>query len=313
MTSNRRFQMIGLLGGLLWLGCSGTDDDTADDDVADDDTADEEPELEELFTFAVIADSHITSNPDNEARLQSALDWIDAEAGPRGIELAVVLGDIAWGDGLETARGQLDGLTVPYVPVIGDNEIHGGSEAAFDETFEPQYETLSATLTDWSRAPTPSADPDTGGDSYFQNHGFTHRGVRFIGLDWCVRGDDGIVGETGDLHDFDGGTLPWLEQQLAPTADGPLDSVLMLSHIPMQIGLFDLDELARLEQVMEPHRGQLAANLAGHVHLDSEGSHEGYYDVYTTDATWDDEVTVRVITVSGNGVRFSYDHELVVP
>jgi len=308
MTSNRWLRVLGLLAGLLWLGCTGADDDAVDDD----DSAGVEPELETLFAFAVLADPHITADADRAERLQAALDWIDAEAAPRGIELTVVLGDIGWGEDLATARALLDGLSVPYVPIIGDNEIQIDSEVTFDETFTPQYDALSSVLTDWEQAPTPVANPEIGEDSYFQNHAFTHHGVRFIGLDWCVRGDDGPMGETGDLQDFDGGTLPWLESQLAAAADGPLDSVVMLSHLPMQLGMFILEELEVLDAALEPHRGILAVNLAGHVHQDSEGTHDDYYDVYTTDAVWDDEVTVRVITVAGNGVRFTYDHELVV-
>ena len=55
------------------------------------------PAYGETFSFAIIADPHIGGNPDNRAKLETAVDWIIANKGSKDIELTFVLGDIAWG------------------------------------------------------------------------------------------------------------------------------------------------------------------------------------------------------------------------
>jgi hypothetical protein len=34
-------------------------------------------------------------------------------------------------------------------------------------------------------------------------------------------------------------------------------------------------------------------------------------ELFVTDATWDDNISLRVVTVSGNGLRMEYSHESV--
>lgn len=266
---------------------------------------------ERLFTLAVLADPHITTDEDRADRLAAAVAWVNEGLQREQIELCVVLGDIGWDGALPASKSLLDALQVPYVPVLGDNEIVFDSEAAFDETYAPQYEALAAELTGWRRAPTPVEHPSTGADAWLQNAAFEHRGVHVLMLDWNVRGQEGILSEFADVHDFAGGTLPFLQAELASveaTAHG--ESVLMLSHVPMMLGAFDTVEWAALGAVVRPRANLVAANLAGHLHgnLTREGDD---FDVHVTDATWDDEVTVRLVRVWRDGKRMSYEHELV--
>ena len=85
----------------------------------------------ETFSFAIIADPHIDGNVNNKAKLISAVDWIISNKDNNDIELVFVVGDIAWGGyrsdrNLRTARVilyRLNPAGIPYIPVIGDNEI----------------------------------------------------------------------------------------------------------------------------------------------------------------------------------------------
>ncbi|MGB2866700.1 MAG: hypothetical protein WBC05_25440, partial [Sedimentisphaerales bacterium] len=55
------------------------------------------PAYGETFSFAVIADPHISGNPDHIAKFETAIDWIISNKESKDIELTFVLGDIAWG------------------------------------------------------------------------------------------------------------------------------------------------------------------------------------------------------------------------
>lgn len=316
-----------LLAPLALPACGGPDGPSDDDDAAsDDDTdpADDDtgpppdddsaaPPFESLFTFAVVTDSHVTSEGENQARLAAAVAWIEQEAGPRGIELVLVTGDIAWGAGLDIARQTLDGLSVPYVPLMGDNEVQAGDDAAFEATFGPVHESLAGVLDDWRKAEVPVWHPEAGADVWLQNLSFTHRGVRFVGLDWCARGVSGIMGEIGAYDDIEDGTPAFLAAELeAVAATQGAEGIVLASHIPMHDGAFVVDEMEALVALLAPHGDLVHANYAGHVHVSYEWSlADDGYEIHVTDATWDDEVDLRLVKVEGNGSSFAYTQELI--
>jgi len=303
-----------LLSLALLVGCPGDpDDDSAGDDDAGDD--DDGGPVEYRFTLGVIADPHVTGNVEHAERLDAAVAWMNDHASERDIRFVVVLGDIGWNSGIDTVKPQLDALSMPYVPITGDNEIHAGDEEAFFDTFTPQWELLSTTLDGWQMATMPVDNPVAGKLSWFNNFSFDYEGVHFIGLDWCVRGDHGLLGDTGDLHDFEGGSFQFWEDDLAGREGDPQASIVLLTHIPMQILMFDIDELEKVYEVMTAVGDAHYGNLAGHVHIDATFTEaDGLYELITYDATWDDDVTVGLVEVSGNDQRFEYHHELhIVP
>ncbi len=277
--------------------------------------ADDAPPPEPLFTLAVIADPHITGNAEREERLQTVVDAINAAIVDRDIQLVAVLGDIGWNGGLPTAKGLLDQLQVPYIPLIGDNEYHGGAEQTFDTTFAPIYDDLATALAGWHKAATPVDNPETGVQSWFQNFGFDYQGVHFLAVDWCARtdGTGEYGGDVGYLHDFEGGTLPWFENQLLALADAEPDSVIMLTHIPMHEGAFEVDTAAVVADATAPYATQLWADLAGHVHL-TYGVDGESFEVWATAATWSSYEPVRLVTVSpagDPGDGFVYEQDLL--
>ena len=306
--SKQRSRLLGCVcaAAVLWggaLGCGETDPQPAPP-----------PPPPVRFSIAVLADPHVTRPGEKEQALGKAVDWINENASTRAIEIVLLLGDIAWGNGLELAKGHLDRLTPAYVPVIGDNEIHGGSEAAFDATFAPQYDRLAGTLSEWQRAATPVDNPESGAQSWFTNVAFVHRGVRFVGLDWSTRTATGTIdSELGYLHDFEGGTWRWLQEQAPKFASAAKRGVILFGHIPMHPGPFDDAQMSKLEALLDPYYLQLYANLAGHLHLNYELEvGRALYDVFVTDPPWGEEATIRMVSAEGNGTAWSYEQELVV-
>ncbi len=292
---------------LLLLACPA--EDTGLEDTGP------EPAVTYLFSFAAIADPHIVSDLEHEQRLTAAVDWINAATAEQDIALVLVLGDIGWGVGLETSYTLLEGFAMPYVPIIGDNEVHAGDAEDFHTVFAPQWAELAATFDDYRQASMPVYNPEWDTESWFTNFAFSHQGVTFMGMDWGSRDSDSLYGETADLQDFDGGTYPWFKEQLQGLGDPPRESVIMGSHHAMHLspGSFHTAEIEELEGWAGAYGDDLSMSLAGHYHLDLDETLEvGGWDVHVLDATWDDEVTVMVVDVYGNGARFEYEAERIL-
>jgi hypothetical protein len=249
---------------------------------------------------------------ENADRLQMTIDWINDHADDRSIELVLIVGDIGWSGGLPLAKEILDGLDPIYIPVIGDNPVQVGDEAEFEAVFGPHLDGIGAELIDFGRAPLPVYNPEHDVDSWLQNTHFEHKGVHFLTLDWGTRHIGGLLGELADLHDFEGGSWRFFEADLAALPDGPANNVVSASHHPMHTPAFDLDEMSQIAGVTAPLADRFFGNFAGHYHFNHEEHiDEGDYEVIITDATWDDEVTIRLVEVWGNGGRFEYRQELI--
>lgn len=266
------------------------------------------------FSFAVVADPHV-GGQDAQDRLQDCVDWLNANEATYTIDLVLLAGDL--GGGLTTVRTIMNGLNMPWVPVIGDNIIQGGREDDYHTVCEPVYTALAGTLTNWQKEPTPVANPDVGGNSYLQNFSFDHKGVHFMGIDWCTRVIGGATSESADLHAFPGGTWPWFQADIAACPKPRHENIVMLSHHPMHDVLGGLGALntAELNTVMGFTAGYaeyVYANFAGHYHFDwHDGENAGGFEVFVTDATHDDENTLRLVRVLDDGVTFNYEHVLV--
>lgn len=288
---------------LFLLSCLSSPGETGTDSVP--------AEMAFQFSFVVLADPHISSNADHETRLQTAVDWINSSAAERQIELVMVVGDIGWGAGLETSAEVLAGLQPTWVPVIGDNEIAYGDEARFQEVFAPQYAVLADTFPDYQRGQI-EVEED-GLTMVLQNHVFTHRGLHWVCLDWNARGQTGLLSEFAYTHDVPGGSLPFLADVLQDFEATEAEDVLLFSHHPMHLGSFNAEQMDAIIEIVGPLQGRIAGAYAGHMHANAEiAVEEGGYTAWVTDATWDDENTLRVVSVYGNGARQRYEQELVV-
>lgn len=274
-------------------------------------------DTEHVFSFAVLADPHLTTDADRTERLEAAVAWLEDHAEPRRIELVFIVGDIGWDGGLPVAKEALDQLPVPYVPILGDNEVQYGAEQTFDTVFQPVFADLESRFDTFNRAPVEVYNPEHDTLSWFQNLSFEHRDVHFVGLDWNAREIGTIFGEMADLHDFDGGSWPWFAARLGILAgQGPTENVVLLSHHPMHMGVgaFDVDEMDTVAALTSSLAEHVAGNYAGHYHFDMDVTLEDAgYDLHVTDATWDDDNRIRVTEVWSDGTAFEYRQELITP
>lgn len=287
-----------------WMACTTPTDTAGDSDV---------PPMEHAFSFVVFADPHISSDIEHEERLAAAVQWVNDNAAAEQIELVWIVGDIGWGPGLETANALLSDLTVPWVPVLGDNEVHLGSEADFNDVFAAQWAELEATFPGMERGPVEVHNTTYDTTSWMVNLVFEHRGLRWVGLDWNSRNESGLLGEFGELNDFEGGTLPFFQDHVGTLEASDAEDVLLFSHHPMHVGVFNDAQMAELTAVTGPIRGRVAGAYAGHLHLTATIEvDEGGYTAWVTDAIWDDENTIRVVEVHTNGLTHTYVQDLVV-
>ena len=299
---------------MLWLlfSCTSPTADTSSAPGSDSGVV--SGDLEKLFSYALIADPHVTGEGEHDARLRAAVEVVSERASSDGIELVFVLGDIAWGGGYALAHDALSALPVPWIPVFGDNPIQVGEEPSFEETFGAQLDALGEQVAGWSREPVPVENPERGGESWLHNARLTHGGVEFWVVDWNSREVGTLFGETPDLHDFPGGTLPFLSGALDDLGEGPDKRVVLLSHMapfPGPGGL-TVDEQETMRALFEPHTEAVWGNHAGHLHASSAMNWEELdFEIVTTDATWDDLNTIRIVEVWGDGSRFVYEDTLV--
>jgi hypothetical protein len=283
------------------------------------------------FSFAIIADPHINWIPDHKTKLISTVDWIIRNKNKKEIELVFVVGDIAWGGSrakrnLRTAKEILDRLNhagIPYVPVIGDNEIQKRCEKEFADTFNKQYKYLSKVLSHWRKAVTPV------GGKYLQNFSFDYKGCHFVSCDFNSRKPDE---EGGELHDFTGGSWPWFKDDIETCSKAKKESIVIITHIGMfRTGfgsadqfLFSQDEMRKIQSFLFDYREYVDSNYAGHIHQNWHsvvwsGLFTTIYHVWTTDETWygrqwpeadDKEVTIRLVQVNAGSDKVVYNQHI---
>jgi len=291
--------------GWAVLGCACASDSSTSTDSA-------EAPLEHSFSFVVLADPHIAGSVEHEERLSEAVAWINTESEARRIELVLVVGDIGWSTGLERSRELLDELEVTYVPLIGDNEVQTDDEERYTEVYASQFERLSDELDEWDKQIGSVIHPVSGEPAWLQNLRFEHRGVLFVGLDTIVRGVKGNLGELGSLNNYAGGSWPFLEQVLSDAEFRPYESIVLAGHVPIMLGALDTQQMTDVATLVGPVGEWVYAHFAGHLHIDHEQVLDDQgFNLYVTDATWDDNITLRVVDVYSNGERMEYSHETV--
>ncbi len=232
--------------------------------------------------------------------------------------MVFILGDIAWGnDGKHVleAKEILDRLTVPYIPLIGDNDIISNpyGELHFAEIFEPQYILLSTLLQNWQKTPVHVWNPELERNSYLQNFSFDFRGIHFVATDWVSR-----QAEDAELHNFAGGTWPWFVDNIANCQKNREENIVMFSHPPMCnfIGLTRYSLMSSEFNIVKDFTVQYAdyiyANFSGHFHLNGvvDVKNSAGYKVYMTDATFDNKNSIRVVFVLAFWKRFYYFHSI---
>jgi hypothetical protein len=285
------------------------------------------PAYGEMFSFAIIADPHISGNPDNRAKFETAVDWIIGNRESKDIELTFVLGDIAWGGtkgnrNLAAAKKILDRLNnngITYIPVIGDNEVQFGCEKEFQEVFGPHFNALSGTLDNWRKAPAPVDG------MYLQNFSFDYKSCHFVCPDFNSRK---AGGQGGELHDFAGGSWPWFKDNIKRCPKLKNESIVIMTHIGMfHTGfefadrfVFSESEMDKIKSFLNDYKDNVDSNYAGHLHLNWyvpvwSVLFVPLYHVRVTDETWsrlqwpesrEPGLTVMWVQVDNRGTKISY-------
>lgn len=213
-------------------------------------------------------------------RLKKAVQWVNDNCNAKKIKFVAVLGDISENgqfSEMKKAREILDGLQIPYFPVIGNHDVWSRynyvkdsrtgviersdpvaigdayfKDVFFDEEFfRQQCEKLG--VTQW----------DFDSDTELYNYAFVYKGVKFIGLDFVRRDPGGDWPPTAALHDV---TKAWLEKHLYIPNNQPI----LLSHHPMianKASFWDLSPLWAIINNAENNFGtKILADFAGHIH-----------------------------------------------
>ena len=288
------------------------------------------------FSIVVIADPHCTGSQEHWDRLDSAVNWINANKTAKKIELVVIVGDIAWGgNNLSVARQKLDGLTTPYLPVIGDNEVNDGDEVTFNTVFSSHFDSLAALFgSSWDKSPIPVQDPRTNEYLYLQNYSFDYKGLHIICTDWGTRNPGpGLESEQAELFDFEGGTWPWFKQDIESSIGDIKNNILVFSHHPMHVspaypliksdlGAFSVNDFKTITSFTLEFQDYYYANYAGHYHIPwNQDIKEGGYKLYVVRSLHQPqqlvntqiliEPTVELINVTRQESGFSYKNLLV--
>ncbi len=302
----------------------------------------EQPDTDgpQAMSFAILADLHVGEGHDDfgsedwddkggeedelTERLRVAIDKVNAQRQAYDLQLVMVLGDLtdsAERSELQLAAELLDELELPWVPLLGNHDAwpytrdgesfseapYAQGDQLFAEVFGDQLSALQQQLEDWRWDPQLVTHPELDSQALFVNHSFRCRGWQFLSLDLNPRCNVGKaypgVDGSAQLHDFEGGSWPWLEQRLDALQDDQGGILLFAHHpfIPTSLLALDDQELEQVRSTLSQGAGQrVLAQLAGHLHVDMRYDEELPFPVLVTPAAKDDSL-IRIVSLGEDG------------
>lgn len=229
-------------------------------------------------------------------RLRQAVKWINNHAEGKNLKFVVLSGDLtgsAEKSEFQMCKKIMDGLDIPYVPVIGNHDIwpyvkyqveapYANGDSIMGEIFSDVYAKDKLFFDKWNDGERllRTYDPEDHLEHYLQNFSFEYQGFVFYGLDFNPRyhvnkAEPGI-GPEAQLMDWPGGTYQWLKNELANNPDKANHNICFISHHPatdnilVQLSgfVFDGNEYNQLIQMLTPYKSNLGLWMAGHIHVD---------------------------------------------
>ncbi|HNM31621.1 MAG TPA: metallophosphoesterase [Chitinophagales bacterium] len=273
------------------------------------------PGAQYKFSFVHISDIHIgegfsdygtpgyfndTMPANDESKpakaLRQAVKWINARKDDKNIKFVVVSGDLtgsAEKSEFKMSKLILDGLEIPYVPIIGNHDIwpytryqdeapYACGDSVMNEVFSEVYEKNKLFFQNWNDGTRliRTYNPESKREHYLQNFSFEYDGFVFYGLDFNPRyhvnkAEPGI-GPEARLMDWQGGTFRWLKNELANQPNKKNHNICFISHHPATDNLlfilsgfvFSGEDYLKMVNMLEPYRQNLGLWMAGHIHID---------------------------------------------
>ncbi len=273
------------------------------------------PGAQYKFSFVHISDVHIgegfgdygtpgffndtmpavdTSAPAKD--LRQAVQWINAHEQEKNIKFVVISGDLtgsAEKSEFQMCKKIMDGLNMPYVPVIGNHDIwpyvryqneapYASGDSIMGEVFSDVYDRDKLFFSNWNDGSrlTRTYNPETQKEHYLQNFSFEYDGFVFYGLDFNPRyhvnkAEPGI-GPEAQAMDWTGGTFQWLKNELATNPNKRNHNICFISHHPATENIlfilsgfvFDATEYYKILDMLSPYGRNLGLWMAGHIHID---------------------------------------------
>jgi 3',5'-cyclic AMP phosphodiesterase CpdA len=262
-----------------------------------------------LFSFAHITDTHIGEGAEgadfgtpgflndtlagNESgyaidRLRNVVSHLNGLPQTERLAFIIHSGDLTdSGERSEflMTRQLMDG-PIPWIPLMGNHDAwpynRFGTEAAtacgdslMNVVYADVFNSLSTQFAwDDGTRTQPFICPESGNNAFLQNYALTHTGVRFIFLDFNPRyhvpKEAPGIGPEAYLTDVEGGTVPFLQTQLAESEKLNERVVLVVHHPPvssiMSHFAFSRKDKKRLAEILKPHSPRILGWFCGHLH-----------------------------------------------
>jgi len=244
---------------------------------------------DDTFKFAVISDTHLEPNvPAPSLFLSNTVEFLNRIKDSENIKVVFVIGDLTdKATSFAEVKSILSNLKIPYIPMLGNHDIMVNNaswaepvptgDLIFVREFREQFEKMPGLQ--WQNKET--FNPSIRASSWFPNFRLKIGRLVFLGVDYASRTSgrnwlfNGVF-PRAELHDFPGGTLPWLEGTLKDISKDDISEVVLLQHYPFRLPFarpeflfgFSGEDKQRIADLLIKYlpKDKIFGMLCGHMH-----------------------------------------------